>query len=148
MGQLRALINYVLRNLNGRCLSAYYSAKKFLVAYRSIEGNARIMVTRTAQVQQLKPSTYNGAFALGNSITALQTGYLVLDAVITMLGARLRTRYPGGKGRSLAKVINWRVLGWHQAGLSSMLGVLQWYIARGREKGILVILMLMLMNAS
>lgn len=85
---------------------------------------------------------------LGNSITALETGYLVQDAVILILGARLRTRYTGGKGSSLAKEINWRVLGWHHAGLSSALGVLQWYIACGKEKGILVILMLMLMNAS
>lgn len=85
---------------------------------------------------------------LGNSITALETAYLVQDAVILILGARLRARYGGGRGKSLAKEINWRVLGWHHAGLSSALGVLQWYIARGREKGILIVLMLMLMNAS
>lgn len=86
--------------------------------------------------------------AFGNSITALETGYMVQDAVILVLGARLRTRYPDGGGKSLAKEINWRVLGWHHAGLSSVLVVLQWYIAHGRERGILVILMLMLMNAS
>lgn len=53
MDQLRASIDYVLRNLNGRYLSAYHSAKKFPVAYRFIEGNASIMMTRTAPVQQL-----------------------------------------------------------------------------------------------
>ena len=82
---------------------------------------------------------------LGNSITAFEMGYLVQDAVILILAARLRAR---GRGNDLVKEINWRVLGWHHAGLSSALAVLQWYVAREREKGIMVILMLMLMNAS
>lgn len=82
---------------------------------------------------------------LGNSIVAFEMGYLVQDAVILILAARLRAR---GRGKGWAKEINWRVLGWHHAGLSTALAVLQWYIARGREKGIMVILMLMLMNAS
>ncbi|KAK5021103.1 hypothetical protein BJ546DRAFT_982129 [Cryomyces antarcticus] len=89
--------------------------------------------------------TTRSAFA--NAITALETGYLIQDAVILLLGARLRVKAKGTTGR-LAKEINWRVLGWHHAGLSAALGVLQWYIARGREKGILVIVMLLLMNAS
>ncbi len=72
-------------------------------------------------------------------------GYLVQDAVILILAAQLRAR---GRGKGLVKEINWRVLGWHHAGLSSALAVLQWYITHGREKGIMVILMLMLMNAS
>lgn len=86
---------------------------------------------------------------LGNSLAALEMGYLVQDAMILILAARLRTRDPSGKGRkAIVKEINWRVLGWHHAGIASALGVLQWYIACGREKGILVILMLILMNAS
>lgn len=85
---------------------------------------------------------------LGNSIAAFEMGYLVQDTVILILAARLRARDAGGRGKSLVKEINWRVLGWHHAGLSSALGVLQWYIAQGREKGIMVILMFMLMNAS
>lgn len=86
---------------------------------------------------------------LGNSLAALEMGYLVQDAVILILAARLRTRDPSGKGReAIVKEINWRVLGWHHAGIASALGVLQWYIACGREKGVLVIVMLMLMNAS
>lgn len=83
---------------------------------------------------------------LGNSITAFEMGYLLQDAVTLILAARLRARARGGNG--LVKEINWRVMGWHHAGLSSALAVLQWYIARGREKGIMVVLMLMLMNAS
>lgn len=84
--------------------------------------------------------------ALGNAITAIETGYLVQDAFILLLGARLRERGNGEKG--LVKEINWRVLGWHHAGLATALGVLQWYIARGKEKGILIIILLMCMNAS
>jgi hypothetical protein len=82
----------------------------------------------------------------GNSIMAYELGYLVQDSVILVLAARLRAQE--GPVRRLVKEINWRVLGWHHVGLSSALALLQWYIARGREKGIMVILMLMLMNAS
>lgn len=76
---------------------------------------------------------------------AFELGYLVQDTVILILAARLRAR---DGGRRLVKEIDWRVLGWHHVGLSSALAVLQLYIARGKEKGIMVILMLMLMNAS
>jgi hypothetical protein len=82
----------------------------------------------------------------GNSLTALEMGYLVQDAVILILAARLRARGEGRK--ALVKQINWRVLGWHHIGIASALGVLQLYIARGQEKGVLVILIFMLMNAS
>ena len=84
--------------------------------------------------------------ALGNAITAIETGYLVQDTFILLLGARLGARGNGGKG--LVKDINWRVLGWHHAALVSALGLLQWYIAKGKEKGILIIVLLMCMNAS
>ncbi|KAJ8098890.1 hypothetical protein POJ06DRAFT_258262 [Lipomyces tetrasporus] len=85
---------------------------------------------------------------LGNCITAIETAYLVQDAVILILGARLRNRHAGEKDRALVKEINWRALVGHHIGLGTALGILQRYIALGREKGILVILMLMLMNAS
>lgn len=86
---------------------------------------------------------------LGNSITALETGYLLQDAVVLVLAAWLRRRRTGGSQlKAVFEGIRWRVLVWHHGGLAGALGVLQWYIACGREKGILVILMLMLMNAS
>ncbi len=85
--------------------------------------------------------------AFANSITALETGYLLQDAVILILGARLRARAKGPEGR-LVKELNWRVLGWHHVGFSTALGALQWWVAGGREKGILVVVMLLLMNAS
>lgn len=81
---------------------------------------------------------------------AFELGYLLQDTVILLLAARLRAREKGGSegGKTLVKEINWRVLGWHHLGFSSALTALQWYVAKGREKGIMVILMLMLMNAT
>ena len=83
--------------------------------------------------------------ALSNAITAWETGYLLQDTVILLLGARLRSQQSDTR---LTKEINWWVLVWHHGGLSIALATLQWYIARGKEKGVLVIIMLMLMNAS
>ncbi|KAK9321350.1 hypothetical protein V1517DRAFT_176115 [Lipomyces orientalis] len=87
---------------------------------------------------------------LGNCITAIETAYLVQDTVILIMGAqaRLRNRHAGEKDMALVKEINWRVLMGHHVGLGTAFGILQRYIALDREKGILVILMLMLMNAS
>jgi len=82
---------------------------------------------------------------LSNAITAWETGYLLQDTIILLQGARLRSQQSQTR---LAKEINWRVLLWHHGGLSIALLILQWYIARGKEKGVLAIIMLMLMNAS
>jgi len=84
--------------------------------------------------------------SLANVLTAIETGYLLQDSIILILGARLRSRHSGGKG--LMKELNLRVLAWHHAGIASALGLLQWYIARGKEKGMLLIVMFFLMNAS
>ncbi|MCJ1310471.1 hypothetical protein MMC25_004135 [Agyrium rufum] len=93
--------------------------------------------------KNLKIVTARSEFA--NALTALETGYLIQDAGVLLLIARLRARE--GK-TTLAKKLDWRILGWHHGGLIGALGLLQWYIARGREKAILVVVMLMLMNAS
>jgi hypothetical protein len=84
----------------------------------------------------------------GNCITALETGYLIQDVVVLILIAYRRSLHSGGERKTLAKEINWKILGWHHIGLVGALGILQRYIAHGRERGILIILMLMLMNAS
>jgi len=83
---------------------------------------------------------------VGNSIMAFELGYLIQDSVILFLASRIRKQDVGRNITPLVKDINWKVLGWHHFGFSSALGVLQWYIYHGREKGIMVILMLMLMN--
>jgi len=83
--------------------------------------------------------------ALGNSIAALEFGYLVQDAVVLIAAARRRAR---SSGRPFSKEINWTILVLHHGGLVSALALLQVYVARGREKGMMIVLMLMLMNAS
>ncbi len=82
----------------------------------------------------------------GNTIIALETGYLLQDTIVLMLGARLRSRRTSEKG--LMKELNLRVLVWHHGGIASALGLFQWYVGQGKEKGVLIILMLMLMNTS
>ena len=52
---------------------------------------------------------------------------------------------PDGKG---VRGLNLRHLGWHQLYLGSAFVVLQAYIAQEREKGILIIVAMLLMNAS
>lgn len=81
----------------------------------------------------------------GNAITALETAYLLQDSVVLFYAARLARRAGQGSGM---KGLNITHLAWHHAGLSVALGLLQVYVARGREKGVLVVVMMMLMNAS
>lgn len=78
-----------------------------------------------------------------NAITALETAYLLQDSVVLFYAWRL----PGRAG-SRRKGLNITHLAWHHAGFCAALGLLQVYIAQGREKGILIIVMMMLMNAS
>ncbi|KAK9234826.1 hypothetical protein V1525DRAFT_31625 [Lipomyces kononenkoae] len=85
---------------------------------------------------------------VGNSIAALEMGYLVQDAVLLIVSGRLWSRSSSENGRNLVKDIPWKAIGWHHVIIASALGVLLRYIAQGREKGIFVILILMLMNAS
>ena len=74
-----------------------------------------------------------------NSITAIEAGYLVQDIVVLLIEARLH-----GAG-------SWRLdktLLTHHIGIGSALLLLHYYIARGREAGIYVIVMFLLMNSS
>ena len=80
---------------------------------------------------------------LANAITALETAYLLQDSVVLFYASRIPSR-----AGSRTKGLNIPHLAWHHAGLCAALGLLQVYIAQGREKGILIIVMMMLMNAS
>ena len=82
-----------------------------------------------------------------SSITALETGYLLQDSLILFWAFRLH-RQARDKGFKPLKGLNIRHLAWHHGFLVCGLSVLQWYIARGKEKGILIIIMMLLMNAS
>jgi hypothetical protein len=89
--------------------------------------------------------THRSEFA--NSITALETGYLLQDSLILLWADRLHRRAHSAGLKSL-KGLNIRHLAWHHSVLVCALSVLQWYIARGKERGILIIIMMFLMNAS
>lgn len=78
-----------------------------------------------------------------NAIAALETAYLLQDSVILFYASKLHRRSGGS-----TKGLNIKHLAYHHVGLIAALGLLQVYIAQGREKGILIIVMMMLMNAS
>lgn len=74
--------------------------------------------------------------AFANSITALEAGYLLQDTVILLY------RFWKGKKSSL------RILLLHHVTLATALLWLQTRIWMEREKGVYIIVMFMLMNAS
>ncbi|MCJ1435897.1 hypothetical protein MMC27_005273 [Xylographa pallens] len=87
--------------------------------------------------------------AFANAITAFETGYLLSDSLILLYSVRLARRSNvARKSKQQLVGLNMRHLAYHHAGLSAALLYLQWYIHHGREKGVLVIVMMMLMNAS
>ncbi|MCJ1404891.1 hypothetical protein MMC11_008117 [Xylographa trunciseda] len=87
--------------------------------------------------------------AFANAITALETGYLLSDSLILLYCVQLaRSNHVAAKSKQRLVGLNMRHLAYHHAGLSAALLYLQWYIYQGREKGVLVIIMMMLMNAS
>ncbi len=73
-----------------------------------------------------------------NTITAIEAGYLLQDTFVLLLEARLH-----GRGKRLDKTLLT-----HHIGIGSALLVLHYYISRGREAGIYVIVMFLLMNSS
>ena len=91
-----------------------------------------------------------------NSLTALETAYLLTDSVILLLAAQSKQVFLHKKTPNTANTLdarasrglNLRHLGWHHALLGSAFIVLQVYIARGQEKGILIIVAMLLMNTS
>lgn len=90
---------------------------------------------------------------LANSVTAIETAYLLQDSLILLLASRRERAFLRGLSGTTSDVkaikgLNFRHLGWHHAFLGSAFAVLQVYIARGKEKGILIIVAMLLMNAS
>lgn len=84
--------------------------------------------------------TIQGRSELANAITAVETGYLLQDTVILMLEAKLRSH--GGAINVDKTMLT------HHLGIGTALLILQYYIARGRERGIYIIVQFLLMNAS
>ncbi|KAI4245266.1 MAG: hypothetical protein L6R40_002623 [Gallowayella cf. fulva] len=89
--------------------------------------------------------------ALGNAITALECGYLLQDTLRLLHGARVRHRLlrPGSKA-TLRSVLPYadKPLLFHHIGITSALLLLHYYIHRGRESGIYIIVQFLLMNGS
>lgn len=87
-----------------------------------------------------------------NAIIAFECGYLIQDFVVLVLGARRfanqRSTEMLQSRRIMARNINWRVLGWHHVGISCALGLYLYRVMRGQAKGSLIVLMMLLMNAS
>ncbi|KAL9640455.1 MAG: hypothetical protein Q9164_000274 [Protoblastenia rupestris] len=73
-----------------------------------------------------------------NAITAIEAGYLLQDSITLIIEARLN----GG-----AKALD-KTLLTHHVGIGTALLVLHYFIARGREAGIYIIVMFLLMNSS
>ncbi|KAI4129537.1 MAG: hypothetical protein LQ338_002173 [Usnochroma carphineum] len=73
-----------------------------------------------------------------NSVTALEAGYLAQDIIALLFEAYLR-----GGSKSLDKTLLT-----HHVGIGAALLALHYYIAKGREAGIYVIIMFLLMNSS
>ena len=73
-----------------------------------------------------------------NAITALEAGYLLQDSLALIVEARVHGGINGLDKTLLT----------HHVGIGTALLVLQYYIARGREAGIYIIVMFLLMNAS
>lgn len=82
-----------------------------------------------------------------NAIISYECGYLIQDFVVLVMGAR-RFAIDKRAGSVVARNINWRILGWHHLGIASALGLFHFRTLEGRAKGSLVIMMMLLMNAS
>lgn len=94
-----------------------------------------------------RPTIIDASPPFANTLLAYECGYLLQDFVVLIRGAR---RLAGdGRARSvLARNVNWRVLGFHHLGLAVGLGLFHVRTLRHTTKATLIVLMMMLMNAS
>ena len=86
-----------------------------------------------------------------NAITALECGYLLQDTVALIQEARLRTSAVQPRSiptiRSILRHAD-KTLLTHHVGISLALLILQYYTRQGRERGICIIIQMLLMNGS
>ena len=102
---------------------------------------------------ELEDRTQTGAAIIdtrsttGNAVVAWECGYLLADFIILVVGARWF--YHNRQSRLLmARSISWRILGWHHLGIGCSLALYHAEAQKGKEKGVLVILIMFLMNIS
>lgn len=88
-----------------------------------------------------------GKSALGNNVTGIETGYLLYDniALLLVVQRELQSSITGAFAHLVRKE---PLLVVHHLGLLTAFGTLQVYVAKGRERGIWIIVALMLMRAS
>ncbi|KAI9815255.1 MAG: hypothetical protein M1827_002735 [Pycnora praestabilis] len=97
-----------------------------------------------------------------NALTAAELGYLIQDIVMMLFAEPCFAASPlpsrpveltpsvsggAGVGRQGRRRLD-KVMLAHHLGIGGALGVLQWYIARGRDRGVVIIVGFLLMNAS
>ena len=78
---------------------------------------------------------------LANTITAIECGYLIQDSIALIISAKLYDK-AGVRGTLDKRLLT------HHIGIGLALLALQYYVARGKEKGIYIIVQFLLMNAS
>lgn len=84
-----------------------------------------------------------------NTLLAFECGYLLQDFVVLVRGARRFSGDRRARSRSLlGRNVNWRILGVHHLGLAVGLGLFHIRSLRKTAKAPLIVLMMMLMNAS
>lgn len=82
-----------------------------------------------------------------NAIISYECGYLIQDFVILVIAAR-RAAIDKQARSVMARNVNWRIIGWHHLGIACALGLFHVRALEGRAKGSLVVMMMLLMNAS
>lgn len=84
---------------------------------------------------------------LGDSIVSWECGYLLADFLILSLGTPRPSRHAADRSL-LSRSVNWRVLGFHHLGIGISLVIYHLRAVKAPVKGVMVMLMLILMNAS
>ena len=122
-----------------KAVSTLHSILTTILAISALRGQQWTHVKETAYPDDTSNPLISTHSEFLNAITALETGYLVSDTVALLSGPRLHN----GKSPPLDKVLLT-----HHTLIGTALLLLQYYIARGREKGIYIIVRFLLMNAS
>ena len=88
-----------------------------------------------------------GKSSLGNAVTSFETGYLLYDNIALLLVTQSELKSSSLEAISHL-VRNEPLLVIHHVGIAGGLGILQTYISKGQERGIWIIVALILMRAS
>lgn len=94
-----------------------------------------------------RPKIIDASTPFTNALLAFECGYLLQDFVVLIQGAQ-KLSVERSAASLLARNVNWRVLGLHHLGLAVGLGLFHIRALRGTAKASLLVLMMMLMNAS